>query len=107
MSPGEDGFAFLWKSHGGCGQYTTGEDGFDLHCLSPQRETIEERLGQALAGGARPHRISVGSSPVSYFHQKEKTTHWVVFLFGGHILVKFELKTDLISCRVRVSVPSL
>ena len=30
---GEDGFAFLRKSHGGCGQYTTGEDGFDLHLL--------------------------------------------------------------------------
>ena len=40
--------------------------------------------------------------------EKEQTTQRVVCSFsGGHILVKFELKTDSISCRVRVSVPSL
>ena len=82
MSPGEDGFAFLWKSHGGCGQYTTGEDGFDLHCLSLQRETIEERLGPALAGGSECALHLNGFESVH--NDKKSNTEWC-WTFCGSI----------------------
>ena len=51
---GEDGFAFLRKSHGGC-ECPTREDGFVY--ISACWAEIEDRLGLALDGGAHPRRI--------------------------------------------------
>ena len=51
-------------------------------------DLVLERLGQALAGGAHPRRIQMGSSPISEYHTK-KTTHphgWVVFLVDTYWL---------------------
>ena len=51
---GEDGFASLRRSHG-LSNRVTREDGFV--CISARRAEIEVRLGQALAGNARPRCI--------------------------------------------------
>ena len=42
-----------------------------------------------------------------FYHKEKEHPVEALFLCGGHILVKFELKTDSISCRVRASVPSV
>ena len=48
------------------------------------------------------------SSGILLWDAEKKEKHLLSqVLDGGHILVKFELKTDSISCRVKVSVPSL
>ena len=70
------------------------------------------RFNQGCAPSSRRARRStaphlIGSSPLSYFRQTKSPSGWMGILFGGHILVKFELKTDSISWRVRVWLPSL
>ena len=62
----------------------------EIRCHDALRASCKERLGQALAGGAHPRRISIFESPTE---QKRRDSKSYLFFFGPPTDDKSELSS--------------